>query len=135
MLRTPEQVLEVLTAAPERLAAVGPGSALDRRPAPDEWSAGEVLAHLRSCDEVWGGCIRRILSEPTPTIRAVSPRTWIETTDDRQRDFAGHLAAFVQSRAHLLEVLVAADLINRGVAPDSDIRCRLDSLGQVVGHA
>ena len=126
MLRTPEQVLEVLTAAPERLAAVGPGSALDRRPAPDEWSAGEVLAHLRSCDEVWGGCIRRILSEPTPTIRAVSPRTWIETTDDRQRDYAEHLSGFLQSRAHLLEVL-------RGLAPaDWERRALVTGAGRPV---
>jgi hypothetical protein len=26
-----------------------------------EWSAVEVLAHLRACGDVWGGCIARIL--------------------------------------------------------------------------
>jgi hypothetical protein len=107
-LRTPEQVLEVLVATPGRLAAVH-GPTLDRRPSPDEWSAGEVLAHLRSCGDVWGGCTRRILAEETPTIRAVNPRTWIETTDYAQRGFDQHLAGFTQSRAALLEVLSGLD--------------------------
>ena len=95
----------MLTSTPERLAAVGAGPALDRRPGPDEWSAGEVLAHLRSCGDVWGGCIRRILAEDLPTIRAVNPRSWIETTDYRQRSWDEHLEAFIAARAELVAVL------------------------------
>ena len=108
-LRTPEQVLEVLVATSPRLTAVASGLALDRRPGPDEWSAGEVLAHLRSCGDVWGGCIRQILAEDVPTIRAVNPRTWIERTDSAQRGWAEHLPAFVSARTELLEVLSGLD--------------------------
>jgi hypothetical protein len=57
-----------------------------------------VLAHLWSCGEVWGGCIRRVLAEDVPTIRAVNPRTWLAATEHRERGFAGHLAAFTQDR-------------------------------------
>jgi hypothetical protein len=109
-LRTPADVIDVLAASPARLTAVGTGPALDHRPSPQEWSAGEVLAHLRSCGEVWGTCIRRILAEDEPTIRAVNPRTWIETTDFAQHSWDEHLAAFTASRAALLAVL-------RGLAP------------------
>ena len=86
-----------------RLAAVhGP---VDRRPSPDEWSAAEVLAHLRACGEVWGGCVRRLLAEDRPTIRALNPRTFQERTDWGTSGRAEHLAAFTAERASLLEVL------------------------------
>jgi hypothetical protein len=108
-VRSPEQVLKVLAATSPRLTAVAPGPALDRRPGPDEWSAGEVLAHLRSCGDVCGGCVRRILAADVPTIRAVNPRTWIERTDYAQRGWAEHLPAFLTARTELLEVLSALD--------------------------
>ncbi len=94
----------MLTATPVRLALVDAAGA-DRRPSPEQWSAGEVLAHLRSCGDVWGGCIRRVLAEPEPTIRAVNPRTFIETTDYARLGFADHLAAFTRDRAALLDLL------------------------------
>ena len=107
-VETPEQVLAVLAETPRRLAAltreVGP-ERLDRRPAPEEWSAAEVLAHLRSCGDVWGCSIARILEQDRPTFRAVSPRTWITTTDYDRVPFADHLRAFEASRAELLGVL------------------------------
>ena len=125
-IRTTAEVIDVLAASPARLSAVGAGPALDRRPSPQEWSAGEVLAHLRSCGEVWGGCIRRILSEDVPTIRAVDPRTWVETTDFAQRSWDEHLAAFTASRADLLAVL-------RGLAPvDWERRGRVVGAGRPV---
>ena len=100
----------MLAATPSRLAAVAGSPGLDERPGPDDWSAGEVLAHLRSCGEVWGGCIRRILAEDVPTIRAVNPRTWIERTDFAELGFADHLPAFLESRRSLLELLSGLDV-------------------------
>lgn len=102
-LRTPQDVLEVLTATPVRLAAVS--GAVDRRPSADEWSAAEVLAHLRACGEVWGGCVRRLLAEDRPTIRALNPRTFHARTDWATRDWAEHLTAFTAERGSLLELL------------------------------
>ena len=69
-----------------------------------------MLAHLRACGDVWGGCILRMLAEDVPTIRAVNPRTHIGTTDDGQRGWVDHLAAFTADRAELLGVL-------QGLAP------------------
>ena len=105
---TPEQVLSLLAAAPPRLAALTSGlspAQLRTAPNPDEWSAIEVLAHLRACADVWGDCIIAMLAEDMPTLRAVNPRTWINKTDYRGLDFQPSLGAFAAQRAELLAVL------------------------------
>jgi len=75
---TTEQVLALLAEAPTRIAALTAGvspAQLRHAPTRDEWSANEVLAHLRSCADVWGSCIATIIAEDRPTIRAINPRT------------------------------------------------------------
>ena len=102
-----EQLLAVLAAAPSRLGTVTTGLDQDllTTSLDGEWSVNEVLAHLRSCCDVWGDCIRRILAEDAPTIRAVNPTTWIDSTDYRQQDFVRSLRVFSAQRADLLAVL------------------------------
>lgn len=49
---TPEQILTLLAATPTRLVALTGDLTPDQLhtpPGPDEWSANDVLAHLRSC--------------------------------------------------------------------------------------
>ena len=98
----------MLAATPPRLAARTTGLApvqLQTRPTPDEWSANEVLAHLRACADVWGNCIAAIIAEDTPTLRAIDPRTWIKKTNYLELDFRPSLHAFATQRADLLAVL------------------------------
>jgi hypothetical protein len=105
---TIEEVLTLLAKTPPRLAALTAGLAPDQlhaTPNPGEWSANDVLAHLRSCADVWGDCIAAIISEDTPTLRAVDPRTWIKKTDYREQEFRPSLQAFATQRADLLAVL------------------------------
>ena len=105
---TIEQVLTLLAATPPRLAALTAGLAPDRlRTAPDhdQWSANDVLAHLRACADVWGGCIAAMIAEDRPTLRAVNPRTWIKTTDYPELEFRPSLRAFATQRAELLAAL------------------------------
>src|SRR5262245_49175028 len=40
---------------------------LHTAPAPHEWSAVDVLAHLRACADVWGNCIAEIIAHDHPT--------------------------------------------------------------------
>lgn len=77
------------------------------RPAPSsiEWSANDVLAHLRACADVWGSCIVAILEEDRPTLRAVNPTTWITKTDYRELEFRSSLRSFTAQRADLMAVL------------------------------
>lgn len=105
---TNAQVLAMLAAAPPRIAALTAGLApeqLQSAPAPGEWSANEVLAHLRACADMWGGCIGEILARDRPTLRAINPRRWIDRTDYREQAFHASLGAFTAQRAALVAAL------------------------------
>lgn len=103
----PRGWLDQLEAAPEQIrrSAEGKEGLLDSSPAPGEWSPAEVLAHIRSCGEVWGGYIHRILEEDRPTIRVVNPRTWILATDYMSQPFHEALESFHDQRAELVSTL------------------------------
>lgn len=109
---TVEQVLSALAEHPTRIAALTAGlepAQLRTIPHPDEWSATDVLAHLRSCADVWGNCIVTILAQDTPTLKAVNPTTWIKQTNYRELDFQPSLHAFATQRTELLAVLEPLD--------------------------
>jgi uncharacterized damage-inducible protein DinB len=98
----------MLAATPAHLADLTEGlppAQLLAPPEPDEWSARDVLAHLRACADMWGKSIVEILGEDRPTIKAVNPTTWIKKTDYLEQDFQPSLQAFTTQRAELLAVL------------------------------
>jgi uncharacterized damage-inducible protein DinB len=106
--RTREQILAMLAATPARLADLTAGlppAQLLAPPEPGEWSARDVLAHLRACADMWGRTIALILREDRPTFKAVNPTTWIKQTDYRELEFRPSLQAFAAQRAELLAVL------------------------------
>jgi uncharacterized damage-inducible protein DinB len=108
--RTVDQLLTQLADQPTRIGALTEGlseAQLHAAPGPGEWSLNDVLAHLRSCGDVWGGCIRSILDEDRPTIKAINPTTWVKRTDYREIDFRPSFRAFQQQRANLLAALKA----------------------------
>ena len=105
---TIEQLLALLAAAPQRIAAsVASLSPRQLRISPglDEWSANDILAHLRACSDMWGGYMRRILAEDHPTFKAVNPRTWIDQTDYLTQAFRPSFEAYAAQRADLLTIL------------------------------
>jgi hypothetical protein len=105
---TPEQILTILTETPSRIAEFIMGfteAQLLTASNLSEWSANEVLAHLCSCADVWGNSIITIIKQDKPTIRAVNPRTWIESTDYLEQNFLALLQAFTVQRTELLAVL------------------------------
>jgi len=105
---TIEQVLTLLAETPPRLAALTAGlspAQLHTAPNHDAWSANDVLAHLRACADVWGGCVLTLIAEDTPTLRAVNPLTWIKQTDYLELEFRPSLSSFTNQRADLLAVL------------------------------
>ena len=107
LLPTPE-VLALLGENPRQIAALTAGldaAGLQTPPAPGQWSFNDILAHLRSCADVWGDCIARILAEDNPTLRAMDPRTWTERTDYRSQPFRASFEAFTAQRAALLAAL------------------------------
>lgn len=107
-----EQALALLAETPPRIAAITarltPAQLL-AIPGPDEWSANDTLAHLRSCADVWGKCIRTLLDQDKPRLRAVSPRGWIRKTTYREQQFRDSFHAFAAQRADLLTVLTSLE--------------------------
>jgi hypothetical protein len=128
---TVEQVLTLLAEAPPRIAALTAGLApaqLHTPPNPDEWSANDVLAHLRSCADVWGNYIAVMLAQDRPTIRAVSPRTWIRKTNYLEQEFQPSLHAFTIQRTELLALL-------EPLAPEDWLRAAtLTGAGKALGQ-
>jgi hypothetical protein len=106
---THEQILAMLAAAPSRLAELTDGiqpTQLVTPPAAGEWSARDVLGHLRACSDMWGKAIAVIIRDDHPKFKAVNPRTWIKQTDYLALDFQPSLQAFTMQRAHLLAMLM-----------------------------
>jgi hypothetical protein len=105
---TIEQVLTLLAKTPPRIATLTAGlvpAQLHKAPKKDEWSANDVLAHLRACADVWGDCMLAIIAQDRPTLRAVNPRSWIKKTDYLAQKFQPSLQAFAAQRTALLAVL------------------------------
>lgn len=102
--------LKALADTPRLIARVARGRTarqLHRAPAPDAWSARDILAHLRACAEVWGHSIDRMLAEDHPTIRYVSPRRWIKKTNYLEQSFDDLLHDFADERRALVKGLSA----------------------------
>jgi len=107
-LMTVEQILSILRYTPDHLSGL-PGDLTEAKlhaaPEPGEWSVTEIAAHLRSCADVWGAAVETIAATDHPTIRAVSPTSWIESTHYRELAFASSLQAFRKQRDQLLALL------------------------------
>lgn len=108
----PQRVLDLLAATPREIARLVlgySGADLERPPAPDAWSARDIVAHLRACADVWGECIERMLAKDHPTIRHVSPRGWMTKSGYMKQSLAVSLAAFTKERATLVKRLGGRD--------------------------
>lgn len=101
-------VLNLLAATPQRLATAASGlaqAALHSKPDAAGWSANDILAHLRACADVWGKSIAAMLTQEQPTLRYLSPRTWLRKTIYPDLDFYTSLQAFTEQRQTLLHSL------------------------------
>jgi hypothetical protein len=108
---TPLTIDQILTRLAEQAKAIAaltadlPRARLHQSPGRGEWSANDVLAHLRSCGDMWGKYIATIIAEDWPTIRAMNPTTWIKSTNYPELEFAPSFRAFTKQRAELLALL------------------------------
>lgn len=105
---TIDQVLTRLEEQPKAIARLTAGlsRARSRRSSGrDEWSVNDVLAHLRSCADMWGLYMATIIAEEHPTIRAMNPTTWINSTNYPELEFAASFTAFRRQRGRLLATL------------------------------
>jgi hypothetical protein len=103
-----EAVIARLDAMPKRLraafAAVGAGTA-ERAPAPREWSARELLAHLRSVDALLAPYIFLLTVLENPTFSGADERALAERAGYLEDDVETALTAFTVRRGELVRLL------------------------------
>src|SRR3954454_7819094 len=102
------EVVHALTDMPRHLKSLTRGlddARLRHRPSEGVWSASDVLAHLRACADVWGGSILAMIERDRPTLRYVSPRTWIRRTNYPEQPFGQSLQAYTVQRDEVVRTL------------------------------
>jgi hypothetical protein len=105
-----ERILSLLAQTPDRISIMSIGyenTRLTFKPDETAWSANDILAHLRSCADVWGKSILAMISNDHPTLRYVSPRTWVRKTNYPTLEFRVSLEGFTRQRNELLQTLQA----------------------------
>jgi hypothetical protein len=134
-LLTIEQILSILAGTPPRLATLTtgmPAAQLHSVPSAGAWSANDNLAHIRSCNVVWGSRMLTIITQDRPTFKGINPRAWIKKTDYLEQEFGPALQAFTTERAELLraiEVLPPEDWERTAALIDMVERLQQTALG------
>src|SRR5688572_1000911 len=103
-----EQFLQLLAEAPRRIAAATKGlleSRLYLRTEAELWSVNDILAHLRASADVREKFIRIMLTQDHPTLRYISPRTYIKKTNYLELAFPESFQAYKKQRNELLTTL------------------------------
>ncbi|MEO6526259.1 MAG: DinB family protein [Gemmatimonadaceae bacterium] len=104
--------LPLLASAPASLARLLDGISdelLARRPSPEKWSVGEIVAHLADDELVGAYRIRMILSAPGTDIQAFDQDVWATTGRYASSDPATSLALFRALRQANLVLLLALE--------------------------
>jgi len=103
-----EIYLHLLEETPRRLKKITKSfdeARLQQKTKAEPWSVNDILAHLRSCVDVWGDSIARMLAEEYPTVPYRYPRQWIKKTNYPELPFHKSLQVFAKQRKELLKIL------------------------------
>jgi hypothetical protein len=110
-MNSPDEVSDLL----HRLAAVPAriGRVVARLPDTDkhlassngEWSAAQILAHLRASDDILSHRLYAILARDNPVLPAYDERRWAEIAGYPQADVELSLNVFTLRRAELVTML------------------------------
>ena len=71
------------------------------------WSVNEILAHIRSCADLWTHSIYAMLAENEPEFSDVNERKWAKVTGYAGLSFTESFQAYCLQRENLLRVLRA----------------------------
>ena len=69
------------------------------------WSPSDVLAHLRSCADVWTHSIYAMLAENEPVLPDINERKWAKVARYAELPFFESLQVFTLQRSSLMKVL------------------------------
>ena len=114
VINTREESMKALRAVPVVARALAQGqddAALRQRPAPGEWAAIEVIAHMADTDERALGRIRRMRDEEEPMLAAFDPEALAVER--------AYIAAPIEPTLRRLEDTVAALVAELGALDDA----------------
>lgn len=103
---------EVLAATPKRLRALvnaASPEALSFAPAPDRWSATQLLAHLADAEIVGSWRLRSVLARDGVELQAYDQEAWASTFRYAQTEPSQSLAVFEALRQANLRLLSTVD--------------------------
>lgn len=103
-----EQFLKLLAEAPRRIASATKDLAeaqLYLRTEEQPWSVNDILAHLRASADVREKFIHIMLTQGHPTLRYISPRSYIKKTNYLELAFPESFQAYKKQRNELLNTL------------------------------
>ena len=84
-----QEPLKIQAATPKKLDRLVKGvspAKLRKRPAPEKWSVGEILAHLADVEIVIGWRMRSILGAPGTNVQAYDQNAWVTALHYEKRD-------------------------------------------------
>jgi hypothetical protein len=93
----------------EKLIKDVPRATLMRRPAPDKWSVGEIIAHLADAEMVGAFRIRMILGSPGTAIQGFDQDVWASAGKYAKRDPKKSLETFRALRDANLSLFKSLD--------------------------
>ena len=111
MKATPSEVqkyLWIISESPKRIGLLVKGLEEDRlqhKADVKSWSANDILAHLRSCADLWTHSIYAMLAEKEPSFSDINERKWAKVTRYAELPFDQSFLAYSLQRESLVRVL------------------------------
>ena len=105
-----EKYLRIISETPQQIAQAAKGLEevrLQFKPDRKSWSANDILAHLRSCADLWTHSIYAMLADDEPVFSDINERKWAKVTRYDELSFAESLQVFSLQRENLVRVLKA----------------------------
>ncbi len=100
--------VSVLASTPRKIAVLLRGASnarLKRKPVPDRWSAGEILAHLADTEITFGFRVRLVLGSNGTRIQAFDQDVWATNFQYDRQDPRASFEAYRAGREHNLRLL------------------------------
>jgi hypothetical protein len=103
-----QKYLRIISETPGHIGLLVKGLEEDRlqyRPEAKSWSINDILAHLRSCADIWAHSIYAMLAEKEPAFSDINERKWAKVTRYAELPFYQSFQAYSLQRESLVYVL------------------------------
>lgn len=103
-----QKYLRTISETPGHIGLLVKGLEVDRlqyRVDAKSWSINDILAHLRSCADIWSHSIYAMLADKEPAFSDINERKWAKVTRYAELPFYRSFQAYSLQRESLVNVL------------------------------